>query len=97
MNILGAALAFAAGTGISALNWSITKKKLNADIRSVAVIAVIRGALNVTLPLALFFLRDVLPFSIVFTLVGAALGLTLPNIFFTLSMAKKPRGSEEVK
>lgn len=95
MNVLGPILCFFGGCCISAVNWLITKKGPSADALMVVRTGLFKGMLDILLPLALFLLRDRLPFSLVGGLIAAAIGLSAPSLILALIEAKKARNKDK--
>lgn len=82
--ILGGAAAFAIGFAVSYINYKISlsafkKNKTNAIYISIAV----RQAINLCYLVGAYFSADLFAWSREASLLGAALGITLPSAAFT--------------
>ncbi len=88
MSFLGAMLAFVFGGIISFVNYKITGKILKEKPDLVAAGTVVRQLFNVAYLAAVYFLVPYTPFSLIPSLVGAVLGLTLPMFYFTSRLVK---------
>lgn len=99
MDFIGALAAFIIGCGISAFNWSMTYKKLkgHAETKGIIGVMTLRQLLNIALLVGIYLLRDALPFSLLWMLVGAALGLTLPSAYFVTKINKKLLSDDQAR
>lgn len=90
-NILGAACAFAGGGLISTANYFISKTLTGfKDVTPKYFTAsLIRQSIGAAYIAAVYFLSPLLPFNRFALLVGAALGITLPLLAYTLFIYKK--------
>lgn len=86
--LVGGAAAFLIGCAVAALNYRINLRILKNKPAQLANISILRQILNVGCLVAAFLLGKVLPWGQVPTLIGAALGLTVPAIFFAFRLAK---------
>ena len=86
--IVGGAVAFLIGFAIAALNYRINLWTLKKKPDRLANLSIVRQALNVACLIAAFLLGKVLPWGQAPMLIGAALGLTVPAIFFAFRLAK---------
>ena len=100
--IAGGLLTFLGGTAVSAINYAINRWTLRNRPDSLASMSIVRQILSVAYFATVYVLRDSLPWDMVPLLVGAAVGLTIPNILFSMRLAKKndalnrnPREGEE--
>lgn len=87
--IVGGLLAFLGGTAVSAINYGINSLTLRKKPEALASMNIVCQLLSVAYFVAVYVLRDSLPWDMVPLLVGAAVGLTIPNILFSLRLAKK--------
>jgi len=85
---VGGAAAFLIGFAIAALNYRINLRTLKKKPDQLANMSIVRQVLNVACLVAAFLLGKVLPWGQVPTLIGAALGLTVPAILFAFRLAK---------
>lgn len=102
MNYIIFAIAFGIGFLISFICYSISKYFLNHKENLYSVAAFIRTSINVLYIAALFFIGKSTNFNLYFLLIGGALGVTLPNLFFTakllnISKAKSAEKEDENK
>lgn len=92
---LGALIAFIPGLGISFLNYRLTDffiKKFKEKFPSVSLI---RQLGQVCYIVAVYFLAPYTPWDRTYLLIGAALGVTLPMIFFTYKLLKSDSNTSE--
>ena len=97
-DLLGGALAFAAGAVLAYVNFRLSKNMLlkKSGVNSVGAVTVLRQIINVGYLLLVYFLAPKLPWSMIALLIGAVLGLTIPMFLFTYRLAKmtNPAGAE---
>lgn len=86
--IVGGLLAFLVGGAVSALNYRLNLLVLRNKPAQLANMSFVRQILSVACLVAAFLLGKVLPWGQVPTLIGAALGLTVPAFFFAFRLAK---------
>lgn len=86
--ILGAALAFLGGAAVSALNFWINLRALRKNPAALANLSILRQALSAGYLFAVFLLARVLPWDYLPLLLGAAIGLTVPSVLFSLRLAR---------
>lgn len=95
----GAALAFLAGTAISYINYRISLLVLRKKPDAVAASSVARQFLNVAYFAAVYFLTPYTPWGLLSTLVGAAIGITIPMFWFTYLLLRasgnRPAGTQK--
>ena len=87
--IVGGLLAFAAGLAVAGINYGVNLSVLKKKPAALASLSVVRQALNVGCLAAAYFLSKVLPWDSAPLLIGAALGLTIPSVLFSLRLAKQ--------
>lgn len=88
-SIIGGLLAFLGGTAVSAVNYAINSATLRKAPERLASMSIVCQILSVAYFIAVYLLRDILPWGMMPLLIGAALGLTIPNILFSMRLAKK--------
>lgn len=72
------------------INYRITKKALEKNSNNaVMVTSVLRTAIDAAALASLFLLRGVLPFDFTYSLIAAAIVMSLGTIVFTFKLAKK--------
>lgn len=93
MTALGAAAGLLAGGGISLLNARLTRRAAarQSGTAGLMALSLARQTLNAGLLLAIYFLRNTLPFPLFPVLAGAAAGLTVPSLAAALRLAGKKR------
>lgn len=88
-NIAGALIALALGCLISYINYRISAVILNKKPDIIAASSVVRQIVNVAYLAAVYFIAPLTPFSLVYLLVGAVIGLTCSMFYFTYRLIKK--------
>ncbi len=82
--ILGAAVAFAVGCAVSFINYKVSLRAFTKnDTRSMYISIALRQVINLCCLIAAYFSADLFPWSREASLLGAALGITLPSAAFT--------------
>ena len=87
--IVGGLLAFLAGLAVAVVNYGINLSVLKKKPAALTSLSVVRQALNVGCLAAAYLLSKVLPWDSAPLLIGAALGLTVPSVLFSLRLAKQ--------
>ncbi len=82
-NVLGAFLAFVGGTLVCVLNYYLSKSVLIKKPNSLAIVSILRQFINIAYIVGAYFLAPVTTFDTTFFVIGAAVGATLPSLFFT--------------
>lgn len=82
-NIIGAVLCFLSGVGIASANFFLAKHFLKKRSEKISVISAIRQFIQVIFLFIAFFIGKYTDLNEWYLLIGAALGLTLPMIYFT--------------
>ena len=97
-SIPGLAAAFLGGALVAWLNYLLSRRALRADGGAAAVSAV-RTLCSVGYLAAVYFLAPYTPWERLWMLLGAALGLTVPMVYFTVRLLREarrtPRGEAE--
>lgn len=88
-NIIGALISLAGGALISFVNYKITASIMKKKPEVIAASAVIRQIINVAYLVLVYFAAPHTPASVVYLLVGAVVGLTVPMFCFTYRLVKK--------
>lgn len=99
-DILGAIITFALGVGIATLNYYISKYFLEKNPDKFAMTTVVKQIFNVGYLVAVYMSGDFLPFKLVYMLIGAVLGITLPMFIYTrklLKLNEEKRGKSREK
>lgn len=86
--LVGFVLALAGGVAIAALNDRMARAALRRGPTQLSALFVVRQILNVSYLAALFLLSGLLPWDTVALLLGGALGITVPSIFFAGRLVK---------
>ena len=82
-NIIGAVLCFLSGVGIASANYFLAKFFLKKRSEKLSVISAIRQFIQIIFLFVAFFIGKYTELNEWHLLIGAALGLTLPMIYFT--------------
>lgn len=99
-DILGAIITFSLGVGIATLNYYISKYFLEKNPDRFAMTTVVKQIFNVGYLVAVYVSGDFLPFKLVYMLIGAVLGITLPMFIYTrklLKLNEEKRGKSREK
>lgn len=101
-NIIGAVICALAGFLIAYVNYLLSKKILKKYPEKFALATVARQVIQVGYLAAVYFIGAEFTDSILYLLVGAAVGMTVPMLFFTKklvtfneSLALKSKNGEE--
>lgn len=89
MDLVFAVLAFLVGCGILLAEYRIARKALNQSGNRYMMVSTGRMIINVGYLVLLYFLSRKLSLNLIALLAGGALGLTIPNIFFTSRLMKE--------
>lgn len=87
-NIIGAIIAFLIGFCISAVNYAISKYILKKHTSKYPYLQFIRLPLQIGYLVALYFCSGFTPWGVDWLLIGGALGVTVPMLFFTYRLVK---------
>lgn len=87
-DIFGAALAFAAGFALAGASYLFSRRVLRTKPDRYALSHTLKQIVQVLFLVALFVLGDRTPWDRLWLLVGGALGITLPMIWFTYRLVK---------
>lgn len=82
-DIIAAAVAFAAGVLVAALNYLISKSVLQKSPEKFSFVTILRQVIQIAFLVLAFVASQKLELNMVYPLVGAVVGLTLPMLFFT--------------
>ena len=85
-DIIGLTIAAALGVGVAYLNFCISKYMLRSCPDKFVYSTVIRTLICVVFLALVYFIGSITPCDIIFLLLGAAFGSTLPTVFFTKSL-----------
>lgn len=92
--VIPCAAALVGGALIGLLNYHISKGILKKRPEQYALGTVVRQLLNIGWLLACYAVGESTSLSTVALLVGAALGITLPSLYFTPRLLRLNRGDE---
>ncbi|MBE6790018.1 MAG: hypothetical protein E7535_02370 [Ruminococcaceae bacterium] len=87
-DLSGAALAFVLGLGICFGNYKLSDFFLKKQPDKFSYVSLIRQAVQVVYIVALFFAAKHTPWDRTYLLIGGALGVTLPMLYFTTRLLK---------
>ena len=94
-NFIAALVAFLGGSVISVVNAVITAKQINSETHSISGnTPIIRQVLSFAYLAGVFLVVRKLPIDPFWPLIGAAVGLTVPSILFTLTIVKHMKGDD---
>lgn len=82
-NIIGAIVCFSAGVVVALVNYAVSKKILSEHPEKLAMSTLLRQVLQVGFLAAVYFIGSQTECSIIYLLMGAAVGITLPMLFLT--------------
>ena len=82
-NIIGAVICAMAGFLVAYINYALSRKILKTQPEKFALATVARQVVQVGYLIAVYFIGSKLSVSLVFLLVGAVIGMTVPMFFFT--------------
>ena len=82
-NIIGAVICALAGFLVAYINYALSRKILETHPEKFALATVARQVVQVGYLIAVYFIGSKLSVSLVFLLVGAVIGMTVPMFFFT--------------
>lgn len=89
MDFLGAIIAFAAGIGVSWLNFRISSYILKKHPDKYSLSTLLRQIIQVAFVVLLYFVSGQLPFGIWYVLIGGVAGLTVGMFCFTFKLLKQ--------
>lgn len=87
--IIGGFFAFLAGFCVAVVNTVLLRRVLRGKSEGLPAVSVLRQVLNIGTLVLAYCLGPVLPWDRTPLLVGAALGLTIPEILLSLVLAKE--------
>ena len=87
-NLFGAALAFAVGAAVAALNYAFSRYLLTTRPSLYVGTQAVRQAVQVAYLVILLLFGKHTPWDTVWLLAGGALGITLPMFYFTYRLVK---------
>ena len=91
---IAALASFLGGSLISLINALITAKQVKSEKESFGSASILRQVLSVIYLCGTYFVVRKLGIDYLMPLVGAAVGLTVPAILFTLTIAKNMKGND---
>ncbi len=91
---IAALIAFLGGALIALVNAILTAKEVNVDSKLPAPAAVIRQICNIIYFVGTYFVVRKLGIDVMWPLIGAAIGLTVPSILFAITIAKHVKGDD---
>ena len=93
-NYIAAVIAFLGGFAVAVINALIMAKQVKSETHSLSSISLIRQILSVVYLAAVYFICRKLSYDSFWPLIGAATGLTIPSIFFAITIAKHMKGDD---
>ncbi len=93
-NYIAAMIAFLGGSVIALINALIMAKQVKSESQSLSVTYIIRQVLSFAYLAGTYFLSRKLNFDVLWPLIGAAAGLTIPSVIFAFTIAKHMKGDD---
>lgn len=87
-NVFGAVLAFLAGAGLAAAGYGLSRRVLKKNAGKYVAAQMAKQVIQVLFLVGLFVLGGRTPWDRSWLLVGGALGLTLPMVWFTYKLVR---------
>lgn len=87
-NIVGAIITFVLGFAVAGLNFLLSKAILTKQPEKYAFSTILRQLIQILYIVAVYFVAEKTPWDMMYMLVGAVLGVTLPMFFFTQRLVK---------
>ena len=91
---IAALAAFLGGAVISLINALITAKQVKSEKESYGSASIFRQVLSLVYLAGTYFIIRKLEIEPIFPLMGAAVGLTIPAILFTITIANNMKGDD---
>ena len=91
---IAALAAFLGGSLISLINAIITAKQVKSDKESLGNTPIIRQILSFAYLILAYFVVKKLGIDYLMPLIGAAVGLTVPSVLFTITIANSMKGDD---
>ncbi len=91
---VAALAAFLGGSLISLINALITAKHVQSENQSLGNAPILRQVLSFVYLAGTYFVVKKLGIDLMLPLIGAAVGLTVPAILFTITIAKNMKGDD---
>ena len=93
-NYIAAVIAFLGGSVIALINALIMAKNVKSESHSLPGITLLRQIISAVYLAAIYFFCRKMSYDIFWPLIGAAAGLTIPSIFFAVTIAKHMKGDD---
>ena len=93
-NLIAAMIAFLGGSIIAVINALIMAKQVKSESHSLSGISFIRQTLSVVYLASIYFFCRKMTYDNFWPLMGAATGLTIPSIIFTIVIVKNKKGDD---
>ncbi len=78
------------GAAAAGINYLITKKSLASSSNNMIMVSgVLRTAVDIVALASIFLLRSYLPFDYTYSIIAAAVAMSMGTLIFTFSLAKK--------
>lgn len=91
---IAALAAFLGGAVISLINALITAKQVKSEKESFGSTSILRQVLSFLYLAVIYFLTRKMKLDPLFPLLGAAIGLTVPSILFTITIVNNMKGDD---
>ncbi len=86
--IIAAAVALIVGVSISYVGYLFSKKAVSKGGNGISLMSFVRQAINIAYFVAVYFISAKLGINIIYPLIAAALGITVPMFYFTYRLIK---------
>ena len=93
-NYIAAVIAFLGGSLIAMVNALIMAKQVKSESHSLSGISLLRQVISVVYLAAIYFVCRKMSYDNFWPLIGAATGLTIPSIIFSVTIAKRMKGDD---
>ncbi|MBQ8766919.1 MAG: hypothetical protein IJZ16_08940 [Clostridia bacterium] len=87
-NIVGAIITFVLGFAVAGLNFLLSRAILTKQPEKYAFSTILRQLIQILYIVAVYFVAEKTPWDMMYMLIGAVLGVTLPMFFFTQRLVK---------
>ena len=91
---IAAFAAFLGGSAISLINAIITAKQVKSENQTLGNVTILRQVLSFSYLILTYFVVRKLGIDYLMPLLGAAVGLTVPSILFTITIANQMKGDD---
>ena len=93
-NYIAAMIAFLGGSVIAVINALIMAKHVKSESHSLPGITLFRQIISAVYLAAIYYFCRRISYDIFWPLVGGTAGLTIPSVFFAITIAKQMKGDD---